>query len=62
MSHDKLAEYVQVLNAKGAAFLVELGDFKDQDKVPDEARTLKSLEVRVWGYRRAETRAFKARR
>jgi len=41
----KLAECVQVLNAKGAAFLVELGDFKDQDKAPDEARTLKYLEA-----------------
>lgn len=39
-SDDKLAECVQVLNAKGAAFLVELGDFKDQDKTPDESRTL----------------------
>lgn len=44
-SDDKLAECVQVLNAKGAAFLVELGDFKDQDKAPDEARTLKYLEA-----------------
>jgi 3',5'-cyclic AMP phosphodiesterase CpdA len=43
-SDDKLAECVQVLNAKGAAFLVELGDFKDQDRAPDEARTLKYLE------------------
>ena len=44
-SDDKLAECVQVLNAKGAAFLVELGDFKDQDRAPDEARTLKYLET-----------------
>jgi len=44
-SDDKLAESVQVLNAKGAAFLVELGDFKDQDRAPDEARTLKYLET-----------------
>jgi predicted MPP superfamily phosphohydrolase len=43
-SDDKLAECVQVLNAKGAAFLVELGDFKDQDRTPDESRTLKYLE------------------
>jgi predicted phosphodiesterase len=39
-SDDKLAECVQVMNAKGVTFLVELGDFKDQDKTPDEARTL----------------------
>jgi predicted phosphodiesterase len=44
-SDDKLAECVQVLNSKGAAFLVELGDFKDQDKAPDETRTLKYLEA-----------------
>ena len=43
-SDAKLAECVQVMNAKGVAFLVELGDFKDQDKTPDEARTLKYLE------------------
>jgi predicted phosphodiesterase len=39
----KLAECVQVMNAKGVAFLLELGDFKDQDKTPDEARTLAYL-------------------
>jgi predicted phosphodiesterase len=43
-SDDKLAECVQVLHAKGAAFLVELGDFKDQDKAPDQARTLGYLQ------------------
>ena len=42
-SRAKLAECVQVMNAKGVAFLVELGDFKDQDKTPDEARTLTYL-------------------
>ena len=41
----KLAECVQVMNGKGVAFLVELGDFKDQDRTPDEARTLKYLET-----------------
>jgi predicted phosphodiesterase len=40
----KLEECVQVMNAKGVAFLIELGDFKDQDPKPDEARTLKYLE------------------
>jgi 3',5'-cyclic AMP phosphodiesterase CpdA len=44
-SDDKLSECVQVMNAKGAAFLLELGDFKDQDKTPDEASTLKYLET-----------------
>ena len=43
-SEDKLAECVQVMNAKGVAFLVELGDFKDQDKTPEEARTLSYLQ------------------
>jgi predicted phosphodiesterase len=41
----KLAECVQVMNAKGVAFLIELGDFKDQDKAPDEARTLGYLKT-----------------
>ena len=43
-SDDKLAECVQVMNAKGVSFLVELGDFKDQDKTPDESRTLGYLQ------------------
>jgi alkaline phosphatase len=43
-SDAKLAECVQVMNAKGVAFLVELGDFKDQDPKPDASRTLKYLE------------------
>jgi predicted phosphodiesterase len=43
-SDDKLAECVQVMNAKGVAFLVELGDFKDQDTTPEEARTLGYLQ------------------
>jgi alkaline phosphatase len=42
-SDDKLAEFVQVMHAKGAAFVVELGDFKDQDPKPDPARTLEYL-------------------
>jgi predicted phosphodiesterase len=43
-SDGKLAECVQVMNAKGVTFLVELGDFKDQDPTPDETRTLKYVE------------------
>jgi 3',5'-cyclic AMP phosphodiesterase CpdA len=43
-SDAKLAECVQVMNAKGVNFLVELGDFKDQDKTPDESRTLGYLQ------------------
>ena len=39
-SDAKLAECVQVMNAKGVDFLIELGDFKDQDRTPDESRTL----------------------
>jgi predicted phosphodiesterase len=44
-SDAKLAECVQVMNAKGVSFLIELGDFKDQDKTPDEARTLTYLQT-----------------
>jgi predicted phosphodiesterase len=43
-SDDKLAECVQVMNAKNVTFLIELGDFKDQDKTPDETRTLGYLQ------------------
>jgi hypothetical protein len=43
-SPGKLAECVQVMNAKEVRFLVELGDFKDQDKTPDETRTRGYLE------------------
>ena len=49
----KLAECVQVMNEQKVDFLVELGDFKDQDKTPDEARTLgylKEIEAMLAGF------------
>ncbi len=39
-STDKLTECVAQMKAQHADFLVELGDFKDQDPKPAEARTL----------------------
>ena len=40
----KLEECIKVMNSQKADFLVELGDFKDQDKTgPTEARTLSYL-------------------
>jgi predicted phosphodiesterase len=39
-SDRKLAECVSVMNDRQVDFLVELGDFKDQDQAPQEARTL----------------------
>ncbi len=36
----KLAECVRFMNEQKVDFLVELGDFKDQGKPPDEAATL----------------------
>jgi len=39
-SDRKLAECVSVMNERRVDFLVELGDFKDQDQKPQEARTL----------------------
>jgi predicted phosphodiesterase len=36
----KLAEFVAVMNKERPDFIVELGDFKDQDDKPDAARTL----------------------
>ena len=42
-SLDKLGECVEAMNAQKVDFLVELGDFKDQDSPPDEQKTLSYL-------------------
>ena len=42
-SLDKLSECVARMNAEGVDFLIELGDFKDQDRPPVEDRTLQHL-------------------
>jgi len=39
----KLNEFIKVMNKEKVDFIVELGDFKDQDEVPNEANTLKYL-------------------
>ncbi len=39
-SFDKLAECVETMNAERVDFLVELGDFKDQNTPPDEQSTI----------------------
>jgi beta-glucanase (GH16 family) len=39
-SRAKLAEFVSVMNEERPDFIVELGDFKDQDVTPDPVRTL----------------------
>jgi predicted phosphodiesterase len=41
----KLAECVNEMNEHGVDFLIELGDFKDQDDPPDENTTLVYLEA-----------------
>jgi hypothetical protein len=43
-SPDKLSECVAQMNAENMDFLIELGDFKDQDKPPIEDRTLLHLQ------------------
>lgn len=43
-SLDKLSECVALMNAERVDFLVELGDFKDQDRPPVEERTLQYLQ------------------
>ena len=43
-SLDKMAECVALMNQEKVEFLIELGDFKDQDRPPVEGRTLKYLE------------------
>jgi predicted phosphodiesterase len=40
----KLAECVEVMNRRSMDFLIELGDFKDQDETPVEAKTLLYLQ------------------
>ena len=42
-SLDKMREAVSRMNEEGVDFLVELGDFKDQDEPPDGAKTLAHL-------------------
>ena len=42
-SPDKLAECVELMNAKRIDFLIELGDFKDQNTPPVEQKTLSYL-------------------
>ena len=39
----KLSEFITRMNREKVDFVVELGDFKDQDEVPNEANTLKYL-------------------
>jgi hypothetical protein len=43
-STDKLAECVSRMNAEHVDFLIEIGDFKDQDTRPNEERTLAYLD------------------
>ena len=42
-SLDKLTECVELMNAQKVDFLIELGDFKDQNNPPVEQRTIKDL-------------------
>lgn len=41
----KLREGIDRLNQEKVDFVIELGDFKDQDVIPNEAQTLKYLET-----------------
>ena len=42
-SLDKMRECVRIMNREGVDFLIELGDFKDQDDPPLESKTLTYL-------------------
>jgi len=44
-SLDKMAECVELMNKQAVDFLVELGDFKDQDDPPDGRTTLSYLQA-----------------
>lgn len=41
----KVEECIDLMNRKRVDFVIELGDFKDQDAVPNETETLKYLET-----------------
>ena len=40
----KMEDCVTVMNKEAVSFLIHLGDFKDQDKEPTEAKTLQYLQ------------------
>ena len=42
-SADKMAECIELMNEKKVNFLIELGDFKDQDAEPSEEKTITYL-------------------
>lgn len=42
-SHGKVQEAIDQMNREKLDFVIELGDFKDQDAVPDETKTLQYL-------------------
>jgi predicted phosphodiesterase len=44
-SLDKLSECIALMNTERVDFLIELGDFKDQDKPPSEKNTLSYLQA-----------------
>ena len=44
-SLEKMAECIELMNKQAVDFLVELGDFKDQDDPPDERTTLSYLQA-----------------
>ena len=42
-SYGKVQEFVDLMNSQKVNFVIELGDFKDQDSVPNESNTLNYL-------------------
>lgn len=44
-SIEKVNECIDLMNREKVNFVIELGDFKDQDAIPNEANTLKYLEA-----------------
>jgi len=51
-SLDKMKECITLMNQQKLGFIVELGDFKDQDAVPDEANTLNYLDKIEFAFRK----------
>ena len=59
-SLDKLSECAALMNTERVDFLIELGDFKDQDKPPAEKKTLSYLQAVEKAFKRFNGPAYHA--
>ena len=57
-SLNKLTEFIQVMKGQEIEFLIELGDFKDEDSPPNENSTLKYLRKIEEEFRKGAKKTF----